>query len=585
MTTGHSRPFDEALAGMRRQALVVPAIALLSLILGFSLRIRLLRIRFFDPDEFEHLHGAFSVFHGLLPYRDYFEHHTPWLPFLLQWIFPLWGESLATLFVGRAAMAVCVLGVLGMTFWLAVLVGGVEAGAVATVLLSFTNAFVITAIQIRPDSAATALWLGSLCCYIIGFRTGRLRWHLASGLALGAATMFTQKALFAAAGLALALIWPWIDRRGGMGTRVRLRSLGAVAVGALLPIGATLAYFAAHGALREFVVDNILLNARWRMHNSPTRWLVRYWRYDAYTAALGLAGLALSAARLRDVKTMQRGEFALVLSSAALLAGLFVNPDPYLQYFELFLPLLSVFAARLLVELLAAPSPSSRASLIVGTIALLAGTASGLALEGWPHAVKWGVAIAVTTVGWLLLAERPDVWQTWGAVAWLVGGVAAVIGCLLFPWTWVVWLTVSVGAAVLLRASPPQLALVSASALILARPAQRIVELGQHDNRSQLEQVAYILRHSESSDAIFDGWTGVGALRPHAYYYFFLHEGLRAMLTEREKGEDVITALEARRPKFVIYDDAVHALAPAVQAYVRAHYRPTGVGEIVERLR
>ena len=41
-------------------------------------RIPLIPVRFFDPDEFEHSHAAWSVFRGLLPYKDFFEHHTPW---------------------------------------------------------------------------------------------------------------------------------------------------------------------------------------------------------------------------------------------------------------------------------------------------------------------------------------------------------------------------------------------------------------------------------------------------------------------------------------------------------------------------
>jgi hypothetical protein len=46
-------------------------------------RIPLIPIREFDPDEFQHAHAAWSVFKGLLPYRDFFEHHTPWYYFAL----------------------------------------------------------------------------------------------------------------------------------------------------------------------------------------------------------------------------------------------------------------------------------------------------------------------------------------------------------------------------------------------------------------------------------------------------------------------------------------------------------------------
>src|SRR5262245_2517030 len=46
-------------------------------------RIPLIPIRVFDADELEHTHAAWSVFRGLVPYRDFFEHHTPWHYFAL----------------------------------------------------------------------------------------------------------------------------------------------------------------------------------------------------------------------------------------------------------------------------------------------------------------------------------------------------------------------------------------------------------------------------------------------------------------------------------------------------------------------
>src|SRR5205814_10409572 len=46
-------------------------------------RIPLLTVRVFDNDELEHAHVAWSVWRGLCPYRDFFEHHTPWFHFTL----------------------------------------------------------------------------------------------------------------------------------------------------------------------------------------------------------------------------------------------------------------------------------------------------------------------------------------------------------------------------------------------------------------------------------------------------------------------------------------------------------------------
>jgi hypothetical protein len=58
-------------------------IALLLTLGAYFWRLHLLRVRGFDPDEFEHLHAAWYISKGMLPYRDFFEHHTPWLHFFL----------------------------------------------------------------------------------------------------------------------------------------------------------------------------------------------------------------------------------------------------------------------------------------------------------------------------------------------------------------------------------------------------------------------------------------------------------------------------------------------------------------------
>ena len=66
-----------------RRDVSVPFV-LLATVAFFVARIPLISRRVFDPDEFEHSHAAWSVFKGLLPYQDFFEHHTPWYYFALS---------------------------------------------------------------------------------------------------------------------------------------------------------------------------------------------------------------------------------------------------------------------------------------------------------------------------------------------------------------------------------------------------------------------------------------------------------------------------------------------------------------------
>jgi hypothetical protein len=65
-------------------------------------------------------------------------------------------------------------------------------------------------------------------------------------------------------------------------------------------------------------------------------------------------------------------------------------------------------------------------------------------------------------------------------------------------------------------------------------------------------------------DTILDGWSGFGFLRSHAYYYFFLHSEMLAMLSEKERSDDLINSLEEKRTKVVIYDGSIKALPKKV---------------------
>ncbi|HWQ27408.1 MAG TPA: hypothetical protein VNN12_00100, partial [Dehalococcoidia bacterium] len=62
-----------------------PACALAFSLLGalFLFRLASFSSRWFNPDELEHVHASWCIAKGMVPYRDFFEHHTPWLWYLL----------------------------------------------------------------------------------------------------------------------------------------------------------------------------------------------------------------------------------------------------------------------------------------------------------------------------------------------------------------------------------------------------------------------------------------------------------------------------------------------------------------------
>ena len=86
--------------------------------------------------------------------------------------------------------------------------------------------------------------------------------------------------------------------------------------------------------------------------------------------------------------------------------------------------------------------------------------------------------------------------------------------------------------------------------------------------------------YQAEEDTVLDGWSGYGFLRSHAYYYFFLHPEMRAMLSEKERSDDLIESLEEQPAKVVIYDSSVKALPKKVQKHIRANYKSSGQGNI-----
>ena len=180
----------------------------LALILGtFLIRVALVRRHAFDPDEFQHLHGAWSIANGLLPYRDYFEHHTPWLHFFLAAFVGFFEVETsaraaeAFVFFARGWMCVFSALALALTFRLGRVLGGDATAWVATAILGLTVMFLDKTLEIRPDVPGVAFLLGSWLALLSalggGLSAHRTRVAFAtSGWLLGTALLCTQKVLF-----------------------------------------------------------------------------------------------------------------------------------------------------------------------------------------------------------------------------------------------------------------------------------------------------------------------------------------------------------------------------------------------------
>src|SRR5436190_4186765 len=199
--------------------------ALLFLIAAFFVaRIPLIPRRRFDPDEFEHAHDAWLMWKGMVPYRDFFEHHTPWYYYVLRPFFN-WFHVEASfdsarrfLYAGRGLSVVLTALSAALVYRIGRLWRDPLTGVVGALLFVAQPVVLQKSIEIRPDMLALPFFLAGLLLLLRGLertrtdvaRGGRSapQWFFAAGLAVGAAVMSTQKVLFVLPGMLAGLgIW------------------------------------------------------------------------------------------------------------------------------------------------------------------------------------------------------------------------------------------------------------------------------------------------------------------------------------------------------------------------------------------
>jgi len=357
---------------------VILLVAIAALLIA---RIPVMGVRFFDPDELEHAHAAWSVSRGLVPYRDFFEHHTPWYYYLLSPFFRWFAvdqsfdSARRFLIFARGVSLVLT----ALSAWLMFLVGrlaaGRKAGLLAALFLVGQPVVIQKTLEIRPDVPALPFFLAGLWFLLRGLRESdgaasrTARWLFGGGLCFGAAIMCTQKALFVVPGAVAGLgIWALAGR-----SRVRILAVAVFLIGIAVPFASTWAAFAAHGGGEPFIRNNFLLNAHWKAHSS--RHLLVVLETSGPILLLSGVGAWVALQRFRRDQRRDFGDILLLCTMAGLFAGLLVVPAAYRQYYLMPLPIACVFAAKGLLFLVERAPRRIRSALFAGAV---------LALSIWP---------------------------------------------------------------------------------------------------------------------------------------------------------------------------------------------------------
>ncbi len=513
--------------------------------------------RVFDPDEFMHLHSAWSMYRGLVPYRDFYDHYTPLSRLFLLPLFRVFAvetnvnHSIAFLFFARKLAWLTSGFVLLLTFWLGKLWRNASVGLVAVLFLLITEAYWNLTLEIRPDTLGTAFFLIFL---VTALRVEHGLCHektrelaiVCSGFFLGLGFLTCQKSVYAFPGLFIGMCI-YIGQLPRMDTlRQRVGHVGYLLFGFFIPLIGIASYFYFQKGLNPFIVQNFVFYLGVDK-DSYVHGLHQFLYQHPFLGLLGIAGLIRSMVSML-CKTFRTGDFILTPATLSLIAGLFLIPTPYYQYYVLFLPLAALFASGFLLEL----------------VGLLANLRTRLPVGRWVALVGTGSVVPILGIG--LIARNSG-----------------------SPWPLVVilgyWSAVILGTLILLFRRVPALALGFFFLGIIVGPLVRIcTALDSVDNSAQIAEMKFVMENTSPTDTVMDGYRGSGVFRPHAFFYWCLPYNERMGITEAQK-QQLITDLVhgVVSPKLVLLDYDLQALSPLVTEFFKNNYEPTETRMIWKR--
>ena len=507
----------------------------------FCLRIPLIRDRYFDPDELEHLQVSFLISRGWVPHKDFFEHHNHLLHFiLLPFIRP--EDPAGSLYSARLLMQVLTAGIIALTWLLGRRLYSRAVGGAAAVWLSCNYIFLVKTLEIRPDTPALLFMLAAVILFLSAIRDRRNGLWFAAGFSAALSLLCTLKMVFPLLGILIYLAIFWLReglcKRGE--TRTVLREIISAAAGSVLPNVIYFLYFSRHEALPGLIKETILLNLAWQVRFSPLLYLRQFSLFNpcfVFWSCVGIIGAPFINRRWRN---RPPGTFLPYCALIGGVAGTVINPVPYAQYFALLLPLAAIFASLAIIRFLH----------FLRTTPFMIRVTAGLVLI---------LPIILPVYIRYIAGYRYDlILEDIGF--WIIITGAALVGGYIF-------------ALLPLRRIGKWGIVTALLAAVVIRPINLIMHSYRYTNHTELELLRTVHEGSGTEGRVFDGWTGLGLFRFPAYYYMLLHHEILSILSSEEKGPALLRVLKENPPAIVIKDDAFYQLSTEIGGFVEENYR------------
>jgi len=288
--------------------------------------------RYFDRDEFEHIHTAWKIARGQEIYVDFFQHHHPFFDYMITPVINTYGNTVHTLFTGRYVMLLFTACILAVTYLLALRIfKNSEVGLLSLILASVFTAFFTKSIEIRPDVPQALTGLLAVYFLFTYYDKRSLRSLIESAVFLAVSFLFLQKAVVLIIPIAGILLYDVIKKR------VRLRDAvlyAAAFVATLLPY---YVYLVIDGSLERYYEMNWLVNYYIPQLFSKSESLIPLFKENSITCVLYFVGVI---ALLRSGKERR---FA-VLSLCLIVLPILLFKNLWWQYFVLSVPPAAIVA-------------------------------------------------------------------------------------------------------------------------------------------------------------------------------------------------------------------------------------------------
>ncbi|OGG21946.1 hypothetical protein A3D03_03030 [Candidatus Gottesmanbacteria bacterium RIFCSPHIGHO2_02_FULL_40_13] len=186
----------------------------LVIILGYLLNwhYRLILIRYFDIDEFAHLHWGYNLMAGEYPYRDFFYIFPPFFLYPVALIISVLGRSVNALISARVMIFLAFCGMGLTTFLITRKLRNTLTALIAVVVLSILPIPSDKMLEIRPDNIAIFLSLAGLYVFMLAHEKKSQFIFFLAGLFFSLSLGFVPKTIFFLIPPMMILIFDFITK-------------------------------------------------------------------------------------------------------------------------------------------------------------------------------------------------------------------------------------------------------------------------------------------------------------------------------------------------------------------------------------